>query len=235
METTDEMSLTDGERADLLHALRAARGRYDARRAAQLSGVPERTVYHWALQGAVVPDHMDSTPRAWSYRDLVYLRLTAFLRGHRVDLRDAAALVQRLRADFASRKPRAETTVSAAQGAYAQGVGMSVDDLTGQRAFDNMVSLVGTFDVMTALEESGPVRRYRGPHLLRPSSCVSISPWVMSGEPVIKGSRIATLSLLRLHTVRGLSAVDIANLYPTVETGDVQDALELEQRLRQAA
>lgn len=235
MQTTEEMSLTEGERADFLHALRAPRGRYEARRAAQLSGVPERTIYHWALQGIVVPDHMDGRPKAWSYRDLVYLRLTAFLRGHRVDLRDAAALVAKLRADFVDQKLEIQTTVSAAQGAYALGAGMRVDELTGQGAFDNMVDLVGTFNVAAALEESAPQRRYWGPHLVRPSSRVSISPWVMSGEPVIKGSRIATVSLLRLHTDRGLSAVDIANLYPTVEAGDVQDALELEQRLRQAA
>src|SRR5687768_10711416 len=50
------------EREDLLHALRVPRGRYNAERTAQLSGVPERTVYHWATSGVLVPDFADSAP-----------------------------------------------------------------------------------------------------------------------------------------------------------------------------
>ena len=230
-----DAALDAADRRLILNAFREPRGFYSAHRAAQLSGVPERTVYHWATEGVVVPDHGDDSPKAWSYRDLVYLRLIAFLRTHRVDLRAAADLVGHFRLDFENDRVDVVTHVAAAQGGYALGKSMEVDEITGQNAFDIMADIAGHFDLVAALDEHAREVQLRGPNLLRPSGHTSISPWVMSGEPVVRDTRIATATLFALHEDRGLESSDIAALYPSLETGDVSDALAMESSLRAAA
>jgi hypothetical protein len=38
--------------------------------------VPERTLYDWAKSAILVPDYNAGRPKHWSYRDLVFLRLS---------------------------------------------------------------------------------------------------------------------------------------------------------------
>src|SRR5829696_8281996 len=64
----------------VLHALRHPRGRYAADRAAQLSGIPRSTLYDWQRADVYVPDFAGGSPMAWSYRDLVFVRVLAWLR-----------------------------------------------------------------------------------------------------------------------------------------------------------
>src|SRR2546427_478992 len=78
---------------DLRQAFRVPRGRYSYERASQLSGVPTRTLHHWARTEFMVPDFADLTPKMWSYRDLVFLRLTAWLRAKSMPPAYVAALV----------------------------------------------------------------------------------------------------------------------------------------------
>jgi hypothetical protein len=85
----------------LRHALRFPRGRYEASRAAHLSGIPERTIYDWSQGGALVADFHRASPMRWSYRDLVYLRLLARLRAHKMP-RDKAAQRVRLVRELAA-------------------------------------------------------------------------------------------------------------------------------------
>lgn len=234
--TDSRAVLSDSEREDLLYALEVPRGRYSANRAAQLSGVPERTVYHWARHEVMQPDFDDQNPKSWSYRDLVYLRLLAFLRGRQVALDPAAELVRRLRREFAEGGAEVETSViSAGGGGYALGPDMQVDMLTGQVAFETMVSYVGRFDLLAPIEAGGPAQHLWGPNLVRPSARTEISPWVLSGEPVIESSRIPTATIYALTTSRNLAAADIADLYPGLDVDKIRDAVGLERRLRQAA
>jgi hypothetical protein len=66
------------DRATLvLHSLRHARGQYKADRAAQLSGIPRSTLYDWQRSDVLVPDFAGASPMAWSYRDLVFVRVLA--------------------------------------------------------------------------------------------------------------------------------------------------------------
>lgn len=71
---------TEAEKLALLRVLRSPRGRYSAERAAQLSGVPQRTVYDWQAKKVWVPDYAKASPMQWSYRDLVFLRLLLWFR-----------------------------------------------------------------------------------------------------------------------------------------------------------
>lgn len=223
------------ERELLRDALRMPRGRYKAERAAQLSGVPTRTVYHWAQTGTLVPDYDDS-PKSWSYRDLVYLRLTAWLRTRNVPLPEVVDMVQGWRDVFSGDEDPEVTTMSSDGVGVSFGDSFDTDMLSGQTVFATMVKTVETFDLLDPLGEANLGRaRLWGPNLVRPSQNTTMSPWIMRGEPCLRGSRLATGPLYVLSTNRRLSPERIASLYPGVEVGEVVEAIALEGRLRAAA
>lgn len=233
--TRSSNDLTTEERALLRDALRVPRGRYGADRAAQLSGVPTRTVYHWALTGTLVPDY-DESPKAWSYRDLVYLRLTAWLRTTRLPLPVVVDNVTSWRHTFGGADDHDRAVVSTDGVGAAIGEGFDVDDMTGQQVFETMVDTVATFDLLAPLEADGLGQSHLwGPNLVRPSEHTSISPWVLRGEPVLRGSRLSTGAIYALSTRRRLAVDDIVDLYPGISAQSVDDALALETRLRMAA
>ncbi|HXH59107.1 hypothetical protein [Iamia sp.] len=88
--TATTAALTADDRALVLRALRYPRGRYSAERAHQLSAVPARTLHDWATAGVLVPDWFAAKPRGWSYRDVVYARLLAWLRSKHMDRTSAS-------------------------------------------------------------------------------------------------------------------------------------------------
>ncbi len=93
----------DGER--LLSELRRPRGRYGAQRTSQLSGIPQSTLYDWRSHGICVPDYDAASPTGWSYRDLVFLRLLAWLRQRGMERSVAADQVARVRAEIEAGEP----------------------------------------------------------------------------------------------------------------------------------
>lgn len=89
--------LAPEEELQIREALRMPRGRYSSQRASHIAGVPERTIYHWAREKLVVPDFYTDHPKAWSYRDLVMLRLFVFFRARHKPVDEAAAQVRKVR------------------------------------------------------------------------------------------------------------------------------------------
>jgi uncharacterized protein (DUF433 family) len=126
------------------------------------------------------------------------------------------------------------TVVSSGGGGFASGPLMHEDELTGQQAFDTMAAHVNTFDLLAPLESTSP-RHVWGPNLVRPSKRTAISPWVLSGEPVVRNSRIPTATLYALAEARRLRTADLLELYPGLDKDALDDALGLEARLRAAA
>lgn len=207
------------------------RGQYRAERAAQLSGVPQRTLYHWASEGYLVPDFDDAHPKMWSYRDLIFVRLFVWLRSKGFRPGAACKRVEVIR--HAIEVEDLHIAVVRAGNRRLLLNDETFDRITG----DGFLPIV--FDYLDAfnLEDPsnipevgrGPIR---GPNLVRPSEYTSISPWVMSGEPCVRRSRIPTASLFALQRERGLTSSDIVQLYSHVTIEAVDDAIELEERLR---
>lgn len=221
-------SATDREERGLLrHALRFPRGRYEASRASQLSGLPERTVYDWAHNRILVPDSPRARPIRWSYRDLVYLRLLARLRslGMRRDMASArVSLVRRAAAGGDVDEVRLTN-----RGLFLPGE--THDRLSGEAVFEDLVELTERFDLLEPVEGVSTGRLW-GPNLIKPSDHTFISPWVLGGEPCIDGSRVPTASVLALVEMRGLSTDDVLVLYPQLTSAGVAEAVSLERRLR---
>jgi uncharacterized protein (DUF433 family) len=215
--------------------LRYPRGRYSAARASQLSGVPKTTVYDWAKNGIVVPDLAGAKPMQWTYRDLVFLRLMAWLRAHDMPRDLAADRLSGLRRLLERGRDTTGTTVRS-DGTVFLVDADEWDKVTGVQMIAASLFLVPEFDLTASIEvpEFGRTRLW-GPNLLHPSPRSSISPWVMAGDPCVRETRIPTATVLALRTERGLGRSAIRDLYPVLDGDDVDDALELEERLRRIA
>ena len=212
-------------------ALRLPRGRYPVGRASQLSGIPERTLYHWASTELLVPDWAGHRPKQWSYRDLVFLRLVAWLRarGMAVDAvrQRIAALRRRVEAgDDAVLRVRGDSRTMLVGGDAA-------DKLSGEAPLPGLETFLEEF-LLTDLAGAPEMRGadWWGPDLRRPSERTSISPSVMGGDVCVRQTRMPTSSLYALHAVRRLPHDAIVALYPSLEKADVEDAVDLEERLR---
>jgi uncharacterized protein (DUF433 family) len=224
-------ALTAEDRILVLRALHMPRGRYSSTRASQLSAVPRRTLDDWAASGALVPDWSHASPRGWSYRDVVYSRLLAWLRSKGMDRSKASSRVATVKQLLAS------TDVNPA--VHSDGrivlIGEERSDrFTGQQAFDGVVELLDVFHLAEPIEGVSNAELW-GPSLVHPSEHTFISPWVLRGEPCVKDSRIPTAALFALNIERGLDSGAVAALYPGLSREAVEDALRLERRLRQAA
>ncbi len=178
--------LTAEQQHLVLFAFRHPRGRYTTERAGQLSGVPARTLYDWAKEGILAPDY-PGRPMAWSYRDLAFVRLLAWLRQGHMERRTAAQRVAHIR------------------------------------------------NVMTDPAQQVSEIRSDGIIVLLGEERTTISPWVMGGEPCVRSTRIPTAGLHALRHERGLETERIIALYPGLDAAHVEDAINLEERLWQAA
>lgn len=219
------------DRVLIRRALRYPRGRYSADRASQLSAVPARTLHDWATSQTLVSDWRHASPRGWSYRDIVYARLLAWLRGkgtvRPVAARRVAVVRQLLAEAEVDPLVRSDGTIFLIGGEH-------VDRLTGQQAFDGLADLLDVFHLTEPVEGVSDVELW-GPSLIRPSAHTYISPWVLRGEPCVNDSRVPSAALYTLSVERGLDPPRIAALYPGLSTDAVEDALKLENQLRRAA
>jgi uncharacterized protein (DUF433 family) len=230
--TTTVRPLSEDEKQLVLFAFRYPRGRYSAERAGQLSGVPARTLYDWADAGILVPDFAADRPKAWSYRDLALARLLAWLRQQGHPRPDAAARVSGIRTMMSD--PAQQVTEVRSDGSTVLLGEETVDRLTGQQVLAGMTSLLRVFSLVDPISELGSKKLW-GPDLLRPTHLTAMSPWVMGGEPVVRATRIPTVSLYALRHERGLDTAHIVALYPGLDAEQVDDAIALEDRLRHAA
>lgn len=214
------------EREQIRLALCSTRGRYLAVRASQLSGVPKSTVYYWAREGLMVPDHADLHPMYWSYRDLVLLRLYAWLRTKNMAPGNASTMIGSVRHRLDLGRLN-EAHVRSDGRVFLHG-DSAVDALSGQQLFSELVPWVDHFDLFVPVDNA----RWQGPNLLRPSRFTAISPWVLGGDPCVAGTRVPTSSLHSLAEDRGLDSREILHLYPFLKPAAVTDALDLERRLQ---
>ena len=182
-----------------------------------------------------MPDFNHDRPAAWSFRDLIYLRLMAFLRQGGMERHVAAGQVRRLK-----REVERGTDV---EYIYASKKTLVVDAertsrTTGESLlpFVTLSGLFRTFSLQEPIKELTGARQIRAlwaPDLVRPSEHTFISPWIMAGDPCVQDTRIPTASIFALRTERGLSNRQIVALYAdglTQETAE--EAFVLESQLR---
>ena len=221
--------LTSAEKREIRERLSRPVGRYDAERASQLSGIPERTVRFWGETGVVVPDYAKGAPMHWSYRDLVFLRLAAWLRSKKMEPKWVGARIAAVREWLEDPKSNLELVRS--QGKSMVVGDEALDRVSGELLIPEVVTFISDWDLFASLPET-PRQHLWGPHLLRPTSRIQIIPWVMAGEPCIESTRVPTSTIFALHNNRGLNAPRIAHLYPDLTEDSILEAIDLEGKLR---
>lgn len=223
--------LGDDELELIRQALRSPRGRYYSDRAAQLAGVPLRTLNHWTREGHLASDY-HFRPKAWSYRDLVLIRLFVWLRSrHHVPV-DAARRVASVRDEL--NRPEAELSIVRSHGRVLLIGNENFDRASGIGVFPDLLDFIADFSLLQSLDvpELGKSKVW-GPNLVRPSPNTEISPWTMAGDPCVRGSRLPTASLFILNREREMSRDEISELYDgAVSAETVGEAISLESRLR---
>jgi len=225
-ERNDVDTRSETARETALHSLRHARGRYAAERAAQLSGIPVSTIYDWNRHSIYVPDYRHGKPMAWSYRDLVYLRVLAWLRSEGTPRPDAAQWVSELKKHISAghdvSELRADRRTFAPDGDVTAPLG-------GTPVL--FADMLGRFDLAGAAVEEFGSKTLWGPDLVTPTAHTYISPWVLGGDPCIDETRIPTAAVFKLREERGLGIADVIELYPDLNEAEVEEAHELERRL----
>lgn len=215
-------------------AYAAEAGCYEAWRAAALSGVPTRTVYHWASTKLVTPSVSSVKEMLWSYADVMTIRVVAWLRQRKhtedgvvratglKEVRRMLEMLDQLGLNFwvsdttaPDRSPilvdrRGKLYVETSRGILSSG-GQLVHDLP-----KDVLQLLAPFE----MEGS------RGPDLIRPRSTLRIVPLKVSGEPHVVGSRITSRSLAALFR-RGISSRVIAEMYE-LDLQSIEEAVDLE-------
>ncbi len=219
----------------------AATGCYEAPRAAALSGVPVRTVYHWAANGLVVPSVSPVQEKLWSYADLMALRIVAWLRRPKAaevdddpeslpaspmpQVRIALAMLDQRGMDLWSRDSGDSSPLVVDQrGGIHVKDGDHFVDVRGNESFPLGVwlDLLGPFDVAG----------HRGPDLLAPRPHLRIAPERLAGEPHVENTRLTTRTLAGM-SARGFSVERIVDLY-SVSREAVEEAVDLESELSAA-
>ncbi|MCY4422005.1 MAG: hypothetical protein OXC06_02925 [Acidimicrobiaceae bacterium] len=227
--------LSDEERLVVAYSLRHARGRYGSERASQLSGIPQRTIYDWRREKVFLTDYPLERPATWSYRDLVLLRLLAWLRQGGMPRPRAAEKVASVRSQLSEGRDirqihatRAEIILSGDPGTRFD------DDKESLLPFSNFYELLSTFDLHEPIRELRSVSRKDvwAPNLIAPSQHSRISPWVQAGDPCVADSRIPTAAIYALRTERNLPVGSVVELYPGLREPVVEDVTRLERRLR---
>ncbi len=212
-----------------LRSLRYPRGRYGSNRAAQLSGVPTRTIQVWRRDKVYVPD-FDSAQPVWSYRDLILVRMVAWLRQRGIPPTRAGRYAQKVR-----ERLTAGEDVQRIMATHRTAVfdGELFDPVLGEGflPYDNLAGLLSVFRFQAQVSDFGR-RRLWGPDLITPSEYTFISPMVLGGDPCIRNSRIPTANVHALRQERGLTTSQIVDLYPHLKPEEANDAYDLESRLR---
>ncbi|MBV8986239.1 MAG: hypothetical protein JO248_17540 [Acidimicrobiia bacterium] len=143
----------------------------------KLSGIPRRTLYDWRREEAYIPDFDAADPTAWSYRDLVYLRLLGWLRQLGTP---SPAAAERVRAV----KTLVEKGVEVRH-LRANGKTLLINEEQTSRfdepnllPFDNLLGLGSTFALLDPIDELRRRGRNRlwAPDLVAPSDHTFISP-----------------------------------------------------------
>ena len=210
----------------------SAIGFYSTAEVARLVGIKRHTLYDWKRRGIVVPSVKlrvgEKSVEGYSYADLTIVRLLSHVRRGRIDFRSAAVALRHLcerlgppsegwadaRVYFEGHKIYAERPDSWPVTSATDG-GQTVAEVLFGTLFPDLRAL----DDEWSLVVPPRFRRF-----------VMINPSIMDGQPVIRGTRIPTDMMARLHR-EGVSTQQIISYYPNLDASAVERAIEYEEEL----
>lgn len=213
------------------------RGAYSADRAAALSGVPQSTVHWWARNEVLVPSVSAERVKLWSFADLMGLRIIYWLRQSKETQEGAAvprtampavrrALLQLAELDLGIWREDRGPSVAVDRGGNVVILSEpEIEVANRQRALP-----AGEQELLTVTEPFGTVAGARGPDLHSPRPSLRIVPGKLGGAPHVAHTRLESQAVGAL-AASGLPTAKIYRLYPAIDAGALDDALDLERQL----
>jgi uncharacterized protein (DUF433 family) len=215
------------------------RGTYPADRAAALSGVPLSTVRYWANHEILVPSVSQSRVMLWSYSDLMELRVIHWLRRPKKAKEELQIPATTMRAVREARAKLASLDLElwteeggpSVRVDHAGQVWLATEPslervADGQRALGGQDDTEGVLEVLAPFETSTAC----GPDLVFPRPRLRIVPGKLGGSPHVERSRVESQALAAL-AASGLHTAKIYALYPEIDRGAVDEAIDLERQL----
>ena len=208
-------------------------GFYSTSQVSRLTRIPRSTLYAWKAKNILKPSVRilsgeEVVDEGYSYADLTILRLSRAIRDKKLDMRSVCIALRHLidRFGHPSRGWADVHVYIENNHVYAEKLDewdITAADKGGQRVetrlFDDL------FDILREMDEDGDILIPKGF-----SSCISIRPSVMSGEPVIRNTRIPTASIAaKFH--KGTSIDGLVDLYHPVSRQCIERAIEYEKYL----
>jgi uncharacterized protein (DUF433 family) len=208
-------------------------GFYTAAHVSRLTGIPSSTLYLWRERGIIRPslqmmDHDKVTAEGYSYSDLTLIRILKALRDKNLDFKAAGDALRHLYARLGPpSKGWAQERVYVVEGRiYADRPDeWEVTDATGLGQKVAEVMFGDLFEELRDLEE--------GASLIVPTEFrkdIQIDPKVMGGEPVIRGTRLPTATVVTMLG-KYKSLTKLAQLYKPIPRRKLEQAIEYEKRL----
>ncbi len=208
-------------------------GFYSTSQVARLARVPRRTLHAWKIKGILKPSIQiiadgEVIDEGYSYADLTILRLSRAIRDKKLNLRSVCVALRHL-IDRFGHPDGGWSNVNvyiANNHVYAEKLDewdVTAADRGGQKVetllFDDI------FNILRDLDEDGDILLPKGF-----SQCIAIKPNVMGGEPVIKNTRIPTVTIATKHR-KGTSIDRLVDLYRPVPRECIERAIEYEEYL----
>jgi uncharacterized protein (DUF433 family) len=197
---------------------------YRPQLAAALSGASLRQLAYWRRRTGtgepiLVPE-VSQSPLLYSFRDVVALRTTVYLRGERISL-------QRIRRALGTLHDLGEVDHLSRYRLRAQGnsVVLLPPDAPPVDLVDRPGQQVTTVVMADVLRPFATSEDMTVPDLLHPRRTLRVDPEVRGGHPVVSGTRVPFEMIASL--VRdGVPAAEISDYYPSVSAAAATDALD---------
>lgn len=201
---------------------------YDERMTAALSGATVRQLRYWRRhrengKPILVPEVSERRPIRYSFRDVVALRTTVYLR--------EAYPLQKIRKAIANLRGLGEEEHLSQY--HLVGKGKSIVVVSDEEAVD-LVERPGQRVIAEMIEVVQPFRSRTGievPALFRPREWISVDPEVRGGYPVVRGTRVP-YDLVAGLVEDGVPAGEISAFYPNVEAAAAWDAADFAKYVR---
>ncbi|HEY0616658.1 MAG TPA: DUF433 domain-containing protein [Kribbella sp.] len=196
---------------------------YKPQMAAALSGASVRQLAYWRRPTSsgdpiLVPE-ISQRPALYSFRDVVALRTTVYLR-ERVSL-------QRIRRALGTLQDLGELGHLSQYRLVAQGnsVVLLPPNASAVDLVDQPGHQVTTVDMAEVLQPFAAAGDVVVPDLLHPRRAILVDPEIRSGHPVVSGTRVP-FELIASLVRDGVPTGEIADYYPSVSETAAQDAVD---------
>ena len=208
-------------------------GFYSTSQVSRLARIPRSTLYDWKARNILKPSVRimsghEVVDEGYSYADLTILRLSRAILDKKLNMRSVCIALRHLidRFGHPNRGWSGVHVYIANNHVYAEKLDqwdVTAADKGGQKVETRLFDDV--FDILRDMDKDGDILLPKGF-----SQCITIKPGVMSGDPVIKNTRIPTVIIGRKFH-QGTSIDRLVDLYQPVTRQCIEKAIEYEEYL----